>query len=211
MTENSFKLNCFSLWNFKPDEKEDFPESFRKSNNKFFNSFKIVTPEDIKDCFEDFPELKKIWDRIPLWIVKSDIARLLYVYKHGGFYLDSDCLILNNIPMLDNRPIVVEELLLSHTFGLGPRECKDYCRRQRISNYAFGCSEPKNPFFKDCIDECLKRLEELEYKIKDRYDILWVCGPDVITSIFHTKSHETVLIKSSSFIKHLAVGSWSAP
>lgn len=195
--------SAISLWNFNPEEKNQFPESFLNANKKFIESFKVITPSDIEGCLDEFPKLRDIWDRISHWVVKTDLARLLYVYKYGGFYFDSDCVIIKNFPTDDDEKLVlVEQVLLYSTQYLGPRECKDYCRRQRIANYAFGANKIKHSFFKHCIEECLKRLEEVNYTVKTAQDVSWVCGSDVVTSIYHTTKYPCFLLKGYMYVKH---------
>ena len=41
-------------------------------------------------------KLLNLWAKIPWWIVKADLGRLIYVYLNGGFYFDVDCLIKKN-------------------------------------------------------------------------------------------------------------------
>jgi mannosyltransferase OCH1-like enzyme len=198
---------AFGLWNFKPDERLPFPSMFTYANGRFLASFAIVKPDEIEEYLHMIPELEKQWDRISPWIVKSDLARLVYVYLRGGFYFDSDCEIVRRIQPAPNVATLFTEAILPSTSVLGPREDKSPDRRHRIANYAFGCPTPRHPFFKACIDECLRRLEEIEYTAKTPQDVLWVCGPDVITTIYHTYRFPVRLL-GQNYVKHHAVGSW---
>jgi mannosyltransferase OCH1-like enzyme len=166
----------------------------------------IVRPEDFHSCLDEFPGLRQIWDRISPWIVRSDLARLLYVYRHGGFYLDSDCEIFTKLPKTAETVVLFVESIVP-TSSLGPREDKSPERRLRIANYAFGSSVTRHAFFKECIEECMRRLNLLEYAAKTQQDVLWGCGPDVITSVYHAKNHSVNLL-GRDYVKHRAMGSW---
>lgn len=60
---------------------------------------------------EHFPEFQTCWDALTLIIQKTDIARLMYLYKYGGVYADMDyeCF-MNVFPFLprQNGFMVVE-------------------------------------------------------------------------------------------------------
>jgi len=200
-------LNAISLWNFKPDEIAPFPSVFEHANGRFLNSFRVVRPVDIESCLEEFPALRDNWPRISPWIVRSDLARLLYVYTHGDFYFDSDCEILRKFPKVPEPVVLFLEAILPSTSFLGPREDKHPDRRLRIANYAFGATLPRHPFFRDCIEECVRRLEQLDYTAQTSHDVLWVCGPDVITSLYHSQRH-VVRRLDFGYVKHRAARSW---
>lgn len=96
---------------------------------------------------------------------------------------------------------------------LGPRECKNPENILRISNYFFGTSIKKHPFLKEVINECINRLEQILIIEKNTNlswrDILWTCGPDVITTIYHkSRSKYNILLFDSSTIKHYCYSSW---
>ena len=197
-------MDAFSLWNFKPDETKPFPSFFAYANDRFLRTCAVLTPAQIEEDLAELPDVKSAWDRIPSWIVRTDLARLIHVYLRGGFYLDSDCEILR-APPTTAELVLVQETILPSTAVLGPRECKDSCRRQRIANYAFGARIERHPFFRACLDECLARLAEIDYNPKTSADVLWVCGPDVLTSVFHQTKPPATLVQ---FVKHNAAGSW---
>lgn len=198
---------AFSLWNFKPDERTPFPSLFPYANGRFMATFGIVRPEDIWNCLGDFPEIADHWDQISPWVTKADLARLLYVYTHAGFYFDSDVEILRRFPETSEPVTLFTETVLPTTEVLGIREDKSLERRHRIANYAFGCTQRKHPFFKACIEECIRRLKEIEWEAKSPQDVLWVCGPDVITSIYHSNQFSARVL-GVGYVKHRAVGSW---
>jgi hypothetical protein len=88
---------------------------------------------------------------------------------------------------------------------LGPRE-KKY--NLRVANYAFA-SEAKHPFLREVILECIRRLKLLSLLKKVSHaDILWVCGPDVITTVYHETRYNDVMLLDTTYLNHLMAGSW---
>lgn len=207
-------INYF--WNFKPDEKKSIPLKCIKFNKKYIENFKIITPDCIIPLLKTFDKLSALWEKIPnrYWVVKADISRLLYIYHYGGIYLDVDCVLMKNF--LDSESTTKNDLFLFIEYivnvkELGPRECKNPDNSVRIANYAFYSKTKKNKFLEICIKECIKRLEyliESNLETWDNHDILWVCGPDVITTMYHKYKDDKIKLLNQSYIKHLQYGSW---
>jgi hypothetical protein len=114
-------------------------------------------------------------------------------------YIDSDCVIRKHIP---TSPVVLFTEKTVPLYQLGPRE-KKYS--VRVANYAFA-SEPQHPFLKEVILECIRRLTLLKSIMHS--DILWVCGPDVITTVYHETLHKDIALLDSTYLNHLMMGSW---
>lgn len=209
---NNYTANY--LWNFKPSESSPMPMACIDNNKKFFGQTKILSPEDIEPLLMNYPELQKQWQKIPHWIIKADLGRLLYVYCHGGFYFDVDCKIRKNIPAKQDRFMVLfTETILKNVNKLGPKECKNPENVLRVANFAFGTNVIRHPFLHEVILECSRRLQLLidpGNAKPDHLDILWVCGPDVITSVFHLSGHRypDLVLLDTSYLSHLCHGSW---
>ena len=211
----SKKGKAVYMWNIKPDEIVPITMKNIKKNSLFFKPTIIGLKEtnELILKMED-QNLKNLWNKIPWWIVKADLGRLLYVYLNGGFYFDVDCKIKKNfLPKIDNNMVLFIEKKLSSVNKLGPREKKTEDRKLRIANYAFGTNVKKHPFLKLVINECLNRLSyilnEPEKKITE-LDVVWVCGPDVITSIYHDYKNkfDDLLLLDKNYLKHQSFGSW---
>jgi len=192
------------LWNMNPKETRVPNEKVFQHNARYLPSYKVLGPKDIEPLLPLFPDIQKQWDTIPHWVIKADIARLLYIYEHGGVYLDCDCLVQQKLP---KEPwACVEKIVPVHT--LGPKESKHPAHSVRIANYAFGF--PKHhPLLKDALEECAIRLSSLENASAE--NILWVCGPDVITTVYHrfaVEEKRKIALLNQNYLKHLAVGSW---
>ena len=205
------------LWDFKPNESNSFPDNVIQHNSNYISQHKIITPSDIESFLDDdiFPELSDLYFIIPHWVIKTDLVRLLMIYLYGGFYFDSDCFIqkpINAHSKNDNVVLFVEWVCPVHT--LGPRECKNPDNQTRIANYCFGCNTKQHPFFKEVIEECISRLKQIfiieNITNPNQQDILWVCGPDVITSVYHRSKHNytDIFLYDKTYLNHTNCGSW---
>jgi len=209
---NNYTANY--LWNFKPSENKPVPTACIEHNKKFYAQKNILSPDDIEPLTRQFPELEKLWEKIPHWIIKADLGRLLYIYFYGNFYFDVDCKIRKRIPVKsDGFLVLFTEMILKDVNKLGPRECKNPENVLRVANYAFGTNVIRHPFLNEVILECINRLGFLlksEYGQLSQADILWVCGPDVITSIYHKSKdlHPDLILLDTSYLSHLCHGSW---
>jgi len=202
------------MWNFKPAENSPIPTSCIDHNKAFFPEINVVSVADIERLAKFFPDLENLWDRIPHWIIKADIGRLLYIYFHGNFYFDVDCRIRKKFPLdSDGYMIVFTEMILKDVNRLGPRECKNPENVLRVANYAFGTDVIRHPFLHEVILECIRRLALLIQSASAKlhqHDILWVCGPDVITTVYHRsgKLYPDLILLDTSYLSHLCHGSW---
>ena len=96
---------------------------------------------------------------------------------------------------------------------LGPREIKKPEYSLRVANYGFGTHIKKHPFLKDTINECIKRLNIILNEKLDDYthqDILWTCGPDVVTTVYHKNKNKYPDLKllDISYLHNLNYASW---
>ena len=70
-----------------------------------------------------------------------------------------------------------------------------------------------NKFYQKCIEECISRLKAIlqEDKSINDLDVLWVCGPDVITTMYHRlnqKGKNEVLLLPNGTVANENSGSW---
>lgn len=210
------------LWNFKPDEKNTFPYDVVDNNGYFVDNYVIHGPTfdtslNIRRCtatvFSDFAE---IYDKIPHWVVKCDLVRLLIVYFHGGIYSDVDCFMVKQWDQHRKRDniLLFTEHVVESTDLLGKRECKNKENVVRIANYCFGSKNKHHPFLKEVIDECLHRLRQLLIVEKivrfGTAEILYVCGPDVITTVYHRSrdKYDDVFLYDTTYLHHKYYSSW---
>ena len=192
----------YYLWNMKPGETKLPNKKVMEHNSTFIPHSRILGPDDILPLVGQFStELVELWEKIPHWIIKCDLGRLLYIYYHGGMYVDCDCILLK--PIRPTSPVVLFTEKRVSVEQLGPKE-KKY--DLRIANYAFA-AQAGHPFLKEVITECIRRLKLLNGS-KSTTDILWVCGPDVITTIYHETRLKDITLLDTTYLKHLMTGSW---
>lgn len=212
---HSEKLEAVYMWHMKPNEKVSIPMKNITKNERYFNTT-IIGPKEVDQLVKDLnhPLLNDLWKLIPWWIVKADLGRLLYVYVNGGFYFDADCSVKKNfLPLTQNNMVLFIEKKLRTVKKLGPREKKSEDRLLRIANFAFGSRVKKHPFLKQVIDECLTRVSKfLKESPKDisEIDVVWLCGPDVITSIYHDYKHlySDIILLEKNNLNHQSTGGW---
>ena len=214
-TFSNLPHHAFYMWGMKPDESKPCPMQNIEKNNKFIPG-RVVGPKEIEPLLSQYPnpELAKIWPQIPKWIVKADLGRLVYLYFHGGFYFDIDCKINKNfLNDINQDTILFTEFILESTDRLGPREIKDEAHKLRVANYAMGSIKKNNKFYQKCIEECIRRLKTVlsEGNEINNTDVLWVCGPDVITTMYHKlnkNEKNKVLLLPEKVVENENFGSW---
>jgi mannosyltransferase OCH1-like enzyme len=198
------------MWNFKPNEKLPFPKDVIQHNSNYIPNYSIITPSDIYHLIHNdvFPELADLYTQIPHWVSQADLIRLLLIYFKGGFYCDADCFIQKKWST-DSSMILFTEHICKSVHQLGPRECKHPDNVLRIANFCFGASTLHHPFLKEVIEECIRRLKQIEKTKLTHQDILWMCGPDVITTIYHKSKHNyDICLYDTTYLHHKCYGSW---
>lgn len=215
LIKESKKNNAVYMWNIKPGESAPIPKKNIDKNARFFIPT-IIGPKEVEKlvCQMENQQLSDLWKKIPWWIVKADLGRLLYVYLNGGFYFDVDCVVKKNfLAECENKMVLFVEKKISNVNKLGPREKKSEDRKLRIANYAFGSGSKKHPFLKLVINECINRLDfmlkQKTNKITD-LDVVWLCGPDVITSVYHDNKNQfdDLLLLNKNNLNHQSFGGW---
>ena len=204
----------------------DAPSPLHHPNEKYRRGYTSIVKNSMceiklwtkSDCeylvMHRYPEYEGIY-RAANNIMKYDIMRYLIVYHCGGTYLDADivlkkslanitaneCFFIENIvPLSRNNPGYYEPIrkgVLEHPI--------------RIANYAFS-SKPKNPIFLEFLAEIRRRMYTQSVPKRD-YDVLYLTGPDVVTSVIHA-AKKTIRINvvsklvANSIIQHTCAGEW---
>lgn len=210
----------FGLW----DQVSQMP-SFMKD---FMHIARFKCPEFYQDLL-DSSELanaigeevfREVEELIPARrVCVADITRYYLMMHQGGFYLDLDVRVKDNLSPLIDRCLEdgVQVLLFTEHDNcdpktMGHRENKLYTRR--IYNCMFW-SAPNHPIWEECVklakDRCgsLKDLEEWSNE-----DVLWASGPDVITTVFMEKFANDPSVRVLNFedtfavLHHTYRGTW---
>jgi len=135
-----------------------------------------------------FPQFSERFKNIRLGVVKADIARCLYMYAFGGFYIDTDYKLL--------RPIS-EELLLHECILPASRDADPSSPGFRIGN-AVLASEPGHKFWEYFVTDIFAHanLETIPEGLVEK-----VTGPEGLTESFlrHRECHSCVHIPEKRF------------
>jgi hypothetical protein len=150
-----------------------------------------------------------------------DIARYNMIWKLGGVYLDTDVRMNSNMRFVidkalseDKRMVLFTEIDNCNPLYMGSRENKNYT--QRIYNCVVWAL-PGETFWKDCVELAIERCNTLVNENVTEFsdtDILWATGPDVVSTIYHSKykNYEHLLIydhtESVKIASHLNAGTW---
>jgi hypothetical protein len=148
----------------------------------------------------------------------ADIVRYYLMWLKGGFYLDLDVRVRRDLASIVDACVsnnVRAALFTEHDdcnpSWMGEREDKKHTKR--LYNCMFW-SQPGHPMWKDCIDLSLSRCRMLSASnhVLSDTDILWATGPDVITTVWHTRKDEDVRVynykDSVDVLQHTCAGTW---
>jgi len=130
---------------------------------------------------------------------------------HGGLYLDNDAHLrrpLTGKEWLDPRGVWVFEKKV-HVSALSRRERANPAS-ERVGNYAFGSAQPRCQALRRVIEECITRIKLLLEENLERWndsEVLWVCGPDVLSAICN-KNPELFSPRLKDFCTHRGAGTW---
>jgi len=177
---------------------------------------KIWSKADCENLILEYPQYEGIY-RKATSIMKFDIIRYLIIYHSGGTYLDVDVLLkkpLQNITA--NECFFVEKIITNvanHDARYEPIRKGIPEHPVRIANYAFS-SKPKNPIFTEILTEIRRRMH-IQPSPKNDYDVLYLTGPDVVTTVVHrltvvSKMKINIIPQkiSKSIFVHMCVGEW---
>lgn len=192
---------------------------------------------DTKRLFEEFgPEISLFpcWLResieVQKWAFAADFIRVYAVYKYGGIYLDTDCLIHSSLDtFLSNRLFIgredsprvthffyVEVWLTSHCFGAEVGhpfllQNLDYYKERHFVT----CDAPQ---LDNYLRFDMRLLPEIQARIAMRfgYDISAYSeqiqqlseGIMVYPALFFGKSGKAVKYESGIYVIHLCLGNW---
>jgi mannosyltransferase OCH1-like enzyme len=129
------------------------------------------------------PQFSVRFENIKRGVVKADIARCLYMYAFGGFYLDTDYKLLRSIP---------DELLRNKCILPASRDADPLNPGFRIGN-AILASEPGQEFWKCFVAEIFadSNLDDLPEGLVES-----ITGPEGLTAFYlrHREFHSSLYI-----------------
>ena len=88
--------NIFFYWDSLeiPDEVLNNVNNYKKHNPDF--NVIILNDEDINKYKNEFPETIQLFHLATIAALKSDIIRLIFLYKEGGIWIDSNTTLVND-------------------------------------------------------------------------------------------------------------------
>lgn len=212
--------NIYGLWD-NMDDMPMFMKTLRYDMTQKCPTFRTLlhNANDIKEYFNE--ETWKFFnDKIDRKVVLADVSRYYLMWRRGGFYLDLDVRVNDDLQFLVDKCVREGSRILLFTEHdkcdpekMGPLEDKELTHR--LYNCMFW-SLPGEDFWKKCIDLSIKRCTHL-LNTKDVWsdvDILWASGPDIITTVYHTMFQYNTKIKifnntdTQKLLKHMNGGTW---
>lgn len=217
--------HVYGLWDNGP-----VPDDLAAVRNtwKGQGDMRLWTRDDVyKLIRERYPQFLDIYHTASRRCMVADLVRYLIVYTHGGWYFDMDCK-RESFDVRDprfrqmNDLVLFTELNTDDAFGPGfgqqvadQNPIRDGVPEHpvRVANYAFGAAAG-HPFFHWLLKRLRIRWErsKQEASVSD-YDVLFITGPDLVTTVFHERSGcfpDSLLSLEDShrMITHLEASGW---
>ena len=134
-------------------------KSWKKNNF----SYHFSNDNEMSQFIEtNYPDIKPLYDKLPLNVMKADLWRYCVIYKYGGIYADVDTILLTN------PEIFIKDKL----FIVTPENNTHFCQY-------FFAAPPKSPVLKSIIDLMVERITNT--KIKGEHIVHYLTGPGVFT------------------------------
>jgi mannosyltransferase OCH1-like enzyme len=177
---------------------------------------KIWSKVDCENLILEYPQFEGIYNKATN-IMKFDIIRYLIIYHSGGTYLDADIILRKPLEKITaNECFFVEKIITNvttHEARFEPIRKGIPEHPVRIANYAFS-SKPKNPIFMEILTEIRRRMH-IQSVPKNDYDVLFLTGPDVVSTVVHrlatvSKIKINIIPEkiSKSIFTHVCAGEW---
>ena len=138
-------------------------------------------------------------------VMKADFFRVLAVYHLGGFYLDTDVWLSQNLePLRASRAVFPWE----HEFGQEefgkryPASIREKVKPPQVGNYAFG-AEAGHPFLATLLEEMIRRTALFEVETCSEPDVLRATGPDMVTTVYYRNKNQwpdVQVLKGASYL-----------
>lgn len=149
--------------------------------------YRLWSDEDNARIMRDvLPDFVDDYDNLPSGVARTDIARCLYMYVHGGVYFDTDYRFFTPLgrDFLDNRCVLgleSQSFIDDGTAGAG--------EGYKVGN-AFLASEPKLELWREFVVDVFQRFRAGER------EILYLGGPHALSIFFkdHKEYQEVVTI-----------------
>ena len=132
-------------------------------------------------------------------VMKSDIMRIVALYLRGGLYCDYSK-IVKRFPVDDGMVYLFTEHESAETELHSIRQrayrksCIDnlYESRIRILSAVIAATGPFQSFFLNVLKEQCKRYECVGSKVSSPYDILFLTGPDTLSTVYNSMKRPSI-------------------
>lgn len=180
--------NIFLYWeNLNGSKTPDYIELCKESIFKYnSNDFNIISVN--KKNLSDYIDVPESLLRIKNIAQKTDFIRVALLCKHGGIWLDSDCISLK--PLKE-----VYQLLESYDY------VGYYNSKKRIAN-GFMCSKKKCPFISDIYKYLLTKIEE-------KNNFQWGELGNISINKFYEKHKNNLYIFDISYMSFIDWDKWN--
>ena len=192
--------------------------------------YRLYDDEAIRDFLSTEPkEHQDAYDGFAAPIQRYDFLRYLLVYRLGGFYFDTDVLLIGTFNHLLDKPAVFPFDRLTWSETLRTKHGMDW----ELGNFAFG-AEQGHRLLGLLIDNCLRArkdaswavelIKDLPSALREDLRIIFTTGPGMVTRTLAENPHllesthvlfpEDVFAKSKCWSQfghygvHLGVGGW---
>lgn len=157
--------------------------------------------------------LKKLYQCYPHDILRADLARYAALYHHGGLYADWSIVPLRPLEdLLGERDggtaVLFTEGVTSRAFAAGtakqPIRQRAWARgllshaaesRIRVCNRILYAPE-RHGFIAAVLRAVVARSAVMEVPMRDPYDVIFLTGPDVVTSVYDESGGGGVVLRS---------------
>jgi mannosyltransferase OCH1-like enzyme len=146
--------------------------------------------DDEIDSFieNNFSDWFWVYEKFPTHILKLDFARLAILYQYGGIYADMDMYCYRNF-----YEELKDGINLIQSNGIKNVDCNEHVQNSLM------CSDAKNEFFLECMNEACEGFLEREYALKYAYErrnqipalshyysecILQITGPVMLSDMY---------------------------
>ena len=162
--------------------------------------YRFFDDVDVRDFISTEPtEHQVVFDAFPRSIQRIDFFRYLAIYRSGGFYLDLDVLLSDELsPLLGHSSVFPFEELSVYPFLRRHRDM-DW----EIGNYAFGAA-PADPFVQKIIENCVRAQRDQAWAdamltgiprlFHEDFRVLITTGPGLLADIGRTELARDVTV-----------------
>ncbi len=149
------------IWKNTPDEWKKYHEGW---------TYMFWSDEDCDELIKLYPQFLSTYNSFPHKIEKFDMIRLLFIYHHGGLYVDCDIIPTKNIDDLFSTNADMYIAVSSH-FG-------------NLTN-AFIAGQKGSNFILRCLEEMVERNENPEWWYVGKHiTVMNTTGPKLVEDMY---------------------------